>query len=67
MPWGYFSVFLALRMSVPTKYGDVGKSVSDLLSKDIPVNSVKVEANTQTVSGVVRGDAARARSRAPGC
>ena len=41
-------------MSVPVKFSDIGKSVSDLLNKDIPVNTVKVEANTQTASGVVR-------------
>jgi voltage-dependent anion channel protein 2 len=39
-------------MAAPVKYADIGKSVSDLLTKDIPVNSVKLEANTQTVSGV---------------
>jgi hypothetical protein len=41
-------------MAVPVKFSDIGKSVSDLLTKDIPYNAVKVEGNSQTVSGVVR-------------
>jgi len=49
--------------TTPVKFSDIGKSVSDLLTKDIPVNSIKVEANTQTVSGVVREQRLWARCR----
>ena len=52
-------------MSVPVKFSDIGKSVSDLLNKDIPVNTVKVEANTQTASGVVRVSSALCCARQP--
>ncbi|KAJ3209774.1 Mitochondrial porin [Entophlyctis luteolus] len=38
-------------MSVP-HYGDFGKSLNDLLNKDFPVGSAKLEVNTTTSNGI---------------
>ncbi|KAJ3031361.1 UNVERIFIED_CONTAM: Mitochondrial porin [Siphonaria sp. JEL0065] len=38
-------------MSVP-HYGDFGKSLNDLLNKDYPVGSAKLEVNTTTSNGI---------------
>jgi hypothetical protein len=40
-------------MPVPPKYGDVGKSANDLLNKDYPVGTAKLEVKTVAANGVV--------------
>jgi voltage-dependent anion channel protein 2 len=40
-------------MSVPVAFNDIGKSSKDLLSKDFPVGSVKLEVKTTAPDGVV--------------
>ncbi|KAJ3402648.1 Mitochondrial porin [Chytridiales sp. JEL 0842] len=39
-------------MVVPPNFSDIGKSVNDLLGKDFPVGSAKLEVNTKTANGV---------------
>jgi hypothetical protein len=39
-------------VSVPS-YSDIGKAAKDLLGKDYPVGSAKMEFNTTSASGVV--------------
>jgi hypothetical protein len=43
-------------MSVPVPFNDIGKSSKDLLSKDFPVGSVKLEVKTTSPDGVVSID-----------
>jgi voltage-dependent anion channel protein 2 len=40
-------------MATTVKYGDIGKSVGDLLGRDYPVGTVKLEVTTKTPNGVV--------------
>jgi voltage-dependent anion channel protein 2 len=40
-------------MTVPPKFSDIGKSASDLLSKDFPVGVTKLEVKTSASNGVV--------------
>lgn len=40
-------------MSVPS-YSDIGKTANDLLGKDYPIGSAKLEVNTTTPNGFVR-------------
>ena len=40
-------------MSPVPSYADLGKDAKDLLSKDYPTGSAKLELNTTTASGVV--------------
>ncbi|KAJ3316464.1 Mitochondrial porin, partial [Gonapodya sp. JEL0774] len=37
---------------VPAHFGDVGKSVNDLLGKDYPTGSVRLEVKTTAENGV---------------
>ena len=39
-------------MTVPS-YADIGKAAKDLLGKDYPTGSTKLELNTLTASGLV--------------
>ncbi|KAI9597337.1 eukaryotic porin/Tom40 [Syncephalis fuscata] len=39
-------------MATTVKYGDIGKSVGDLLGRDYPVGTVKLEVTTKTPNGV---------------
>ncbi|RKP10898.1 eukaryotic porin/Tom40 [Thamnocephalis sphaerospora] len=39
-------------MATTVKYADIGKSVSDLLGRDYPVGTVKLEVTTKTPNGV---------------
>jgi hypothetical protein len=40
-------------MATTVKYSDIGKSVSDLLGRDYPAGTVKLEVNTKAENGVV--------------
>lgn len=44
---------LSTKMGVPS-YSDLGKAAKDLLGKDYPTGSTKLELNTTTASGIVR-------------
>ena len=41
-------------MSIPPKYADIGKAAADLLNKDYPVGTTKLEVKTTATNGVVR-------------
>jgi voltage-dependent anion channel protein 2 len=38
---------------IPATYSDIGKAASDLLSKDFPVGTFKLESKTTAPNGVV--------------
>ncbi|KAJ3317076.1 Mitochondrial porin [Blyttiomyces sp. JEL0837] len=39
-------------MAIPPNFSDIGKSLNDLLGKDYPVGSAKLEVNTTTPNGI---------------
>jgi len=39
-------------MAIPPNFSDLGKSLNDLLGKDYPVGSAKLEVNTTTANGI---------------
>jgi voltage-dependent anion channel protein 2 len=39
--------------SVPPSFSDIGKPANDLLGKDYPVGTAKLEVNTTTSNGIV--------------
>ena len=44
--------FPPVKKMIPPKFSDIGKSASDLLTKDYPVGVAKLEVKTTTADGV---------------
>jgi hypothetical protein len=42
-----------MSVQIPATYSDIGKSASDLFSKDFPVGTFKLESKTVAPNGVV--------------